>query len=119
MKRKQQPGPVDTTPYQAEEYLLFPSQPAMVLQQYALTKTSMALAIPVFSGITLFHIEVALALAFAAGIIAFLLLYKKYGVKGAAAPGICALSGVAIGYCILSPLTQYATNIKEVYRGNR
>jgi hypothetical protein len=116
MKRRREPL-LNTVP-STEEYRLFADQPATVLQQYSVTKKSMALGIPVCACITVFHIEIALVLALAGGLIAFLLLYKKYGVKGAAAPGICALAGVLIGRYLIHPLIQYAAAIQEVYHGN-
>jgi hypothetical protein len=117
MKRKAVLPIYPDTPVPPEEYRLFAGQGAPVLRSYRLARTSMAVALPSFALLSLYHAGIALALAAAGGTAALFLLRKKYGWKGAAVPFLCALAGVAAGVLFLSPLVKPTEIIQEAYRG--
>jgi hypothetical protein len=114
MKRNKKTDPYADTPIPVEEYRLFSRQPKSVLRSYGLAKISMAVGLPLFSILNLFHTGIAIALAAVGGITAFFLLRGKYGTKGALAPLLCAFSGIALGVMILTPLVKHLNSISEV-----
>jgi hypothetical protein len=117
MKRKTIVKHYPDTPAPPEEYLVFTSQDETVLRSYRAARISMAVFLPFFSLMPVFHIGIALICAFAGGITALFMLRKKYGLKAAAAPLICALSGTAIGIFLITPLVTPTELIQEAYRG--
>jgi hypothetical protein len=117
MKKKMRIRIVDDFSPLAEEYRIFRAQGEKVLACYALARRCMALAIPLSALAAVYYPALALAFSLAGGGIGFLLLRKKYGVKGALAPLLCSLAGIPIGLYILSPLLSHVQALKEAYRG--
>jgi hypothetical protein len=117
MRRKAVPKPYHDIPIPPEEYLLFSSQGEPVLRRYRLARISMAAILPFFAFLSVFHTGLALVLAVAGGTAALFPLRKKYGLKGALVPLICALSGTAVGAFLIAPLVTPAKLIQEAYRG--
>jgi hypothetical protein len=117
MKKKMKPGTVnDFFPVQ-EEYRIFQSQPGEVLARYALAKYCMAIITPPSALAAAYSPLLALSLPLAGGVTGFLFLRKKYGLKGALVPLLCALAGILIGLYILSPILSHARALREAYRG--
>jgi hypothetical protein len=96
---------------------MFAGQGEPVLRSYRLARISMAIALPSFALLSAIHAGGALALAAAGGIAALLLLRKSHGLKAAAAPLICALSGAALGAFLIVPLTKPTAMLREAYFG--
>jgi hypothetical protein len=117
MKKKIKAYVVDRFTPSPDEYRIFTNQPQAVLRSYRLARISMAAALPAFALLAVFHTGIAFALAAAGGSAALLLLRKKYGLKGAALPLICALAGVALGAVLITPLVKPTELIGEAYRG--
>jgi hypothetical protein len=117
MRRKTAAKPCPDTPVPPEEYRMFTDQPATVLRSYQLARTAMAAALPAFAFLAVIHAGIALALAVTAGGAALFLLRKKYGLRAAAAPLICALCGAVIGALFIAPLVKPAELMQEAYRG--
>jgi hypothetical protein len=117
MKRKHLPQSCPDAPVPAEEYRMFANQGEAALRSYRLARISMAIALPTFAPLAAFHAGLALALAVAGGIAALLLLRKNYGLKAAAAPLLCALSGAALGAFLIAPLAKPTAMLQEAYFG--
>jgi hypothetical protein len=117
MKKKIKGYVPDRCTPSAEEYRLFANQPPAVLRSYRLARISMAAALPVFAVLAVFHAGAACTLAAAGGTAAVFFLRKKYGLKGAAAPLICAIAGAALGVFLIAPLVTAVELIPEAYRG--
>ncbi|MDR2019469.1 MAG: hypothetical protein LBQ14_01740 [Treponema sp.] len=77
----------------------------------------MAVVMPLSAIAAVYRPVISLAFSLAGGITGFLLLRKKYGVKGALVPLCCSLAGFLIGLSILSPLLAHVRALKEAYRG--
>jgi hypothetical protein len=77
----------------------------------------MATALPFFALLAAFHAGIALTLAVIGGAAALPLLRKKYGLKAAAAPLLCALSGAALGVFLIAPLTRPTAILQEACHG--
>jgi hypothetical protein len=67
--------------------------------------------------LAMFHAGIALALAVMGGGTALLLLRKKYGLKAAAAPLLCALAGVVLGFFFIVPLARPTAILREARHG--
>jgi hypothetical protein len=119
MRRKAVSKPYPDIPIPPEEYLLFSSQGEPVLRRYRLARISMAVFLPVFTLLSVFHTGIALIFAVAGGIAALFPLRKKYGLKEAVVPFICAIAGIAIGAFLIAPLVTPAKLIQEAYFGFR
>jgi hypothetical protein len=117
MRRKAVSKPYPDIPIHPEEYLTFSTQPEPVLRSYRLARISMAAILPPFALLSVFHTGLALVFAVAGGITALFPLRKKYGLKAAAAPLICALSGAAVGAFLIAPLAAPVKLIQEAYFG--
>jgi hypothetical protein len=117
MKKKPKLCAADNFPPSPEEYRIFRSQPEKVLARYALAKFCMAAAMPLSALAAAYSFPLALALSLIGGAIAFPLLRKKYGAKGALVPFLCLLAGTAAGFFVLSPLFSHVSALKEAYRG--
>jgi hypothetical protein len=100
-----------------EEYRLFGRQPEKVLACYSLARGCMAVAMPVSAVVSVYSFPAALALSLAGGITGFLILRKKYGVKGALVPFFCLSAGTAAGLLAVSPLLAHIRALKEAYGG--
>jgi hypothetical protein len=96
---------------------MFSAQSEAVLRSCRLARISMAAVLPPFAILAVFHTGIALVLAVAGGIAALFMLRKKYGLKAAAAPLVCALSGAAAGVFLIAPLVTPMELITEAYRG--
>jgi hypothetical protein len=107
----------DDFPPSPDEYRMFRGQPEKVLAGYSLARRCMASVMPFSALAAVYSPALALALPLTGGITGFLLLRKKYGVKGALVPLFCFLAGIPIGLYILSPLLSHALALKEAYRG--
>jgi hypothetical protein len=117
MNKKPKAGAVnDFSPVQ-EEYRIFRSQPEEVLARYALAKHCMAVITTLTALAAAYSPLLALFLPLAGGGAGFLFLRKKYGVKGALVPLLCALAGILIGLYILSPILSHVRALQEAYRG--
>jgi hypothetical protein len=119
MRRKKVPPPYPDIPVSPEEYRMFSNQPERVLRSYRLARISMAVFLPSFALLSVFHTGIVLVLAVAGGIAALFPLRKKYGLKGTAVPFICAIAGIAIGVFIIAPLAAPVKLIQEAYFGFR
>jgi hypothetical protein len=117
MRRKTISKPYSDTPVPPEEYLMFSSQPKEVLRSYRLARISMAAILPSFALLSVFHTGIALIFAVAGGIAILFPLRKKYGLKAAVVPLVCALSGAAVGAFLIAPLVTPRELIKEAHRG--
>ena len=117
MKTRMKIGIINDFSPSPEEYRMFRGQPEKVLACYALARRCMAAAMPLSALAAVYSPVLALALSLAGGITGFLLLRKKYGVKGALVPFCCFLAGIPIGLFILSPLLSHVAALKEAYRG--
>ena len=117
MKKRMKIGMVNEFSPVPEEYRMFRGQPEKVLLCYSLARRCMAAVMPLSALAAVYSPALALGLSLAGGITGFLLLRKKYGVKGALVPLCCFLAGIPIGVFILSPLLSHALALKEAYRG--
>jgi hypothetical protein len=117
MKRKMKTGMVNDFSPVPEEYRMFRRQPERVLACYALAKHCMVVVMPFSALAAVYHPALAFAFVLAGGVTGFLLLRKKYGVKGALIPLLCSLAGIPVGLYILSPLLAHVLSLKEAYRG--
>ena len=117
MKKKMKIDIVDDVSPALEEYRTFRSQPEKVLACYSLARRCMAAVMPLSALAAVYNPVLALGLSLAGGITGFLLLRKKYGVKGALVLLLCSLAGIPIGLFLLSPLLSHALALKEAYRG--
>jgi hypothetical protein len=117
MKKKTKIGMVSDFSPAAEEYRIFRAQGEKVLACYALARRCMASVMPLSAMAAVYHPMLALALSLAGSGIGFLLLRRKYGVKGALAPLFCSLAGIPIGLYLFSPLLFHVRALKEVFRG--
>ncbi|MDR2759123.1 MAG: hypothetical protein LBB78_07075 [Spirochaetaceae bacterium] len=117
MKRKMKIGIVSDYSPVPEEYRMFQSQPEQVLACYSLARHCMAVIMPLSALAAVYSPLLALGLSFAGGAAGFLLLRKRYRVKGALVPFLCSLAGIPIGLYILSPLLSHALALKEAFRG--
>ena len=117
MKKKMKIGIVDDFSPSPEEYRVFSQQPEKVLACYSLARRCMAVVMPLSAVAAAYKPALALAFSCAAGVTGFLFLRKKYGVKGALVPLLCALAGIAIGLCLLSPLRFHVQILKDAYHG--
>jgi hypothetical protein len=115
MKRKI--GIVNDFSPSPKEYRMFQSQPEKVIACYSLARRCMAVAMPLSALAAMYSPLLALILSLAGGVTGFLLLRKRYGVKGALAPFLCSFAGIPIGLYILSPLLSHALALKEAFRG--
>jgi hypothetical protein len=100
-----------------EEYRIFSGQPGQVLARYALAKRCMATAMPISALAAVHSPPIALAFSFLCGLIGFLLLRKKYGIKGALVPFFSCLAGASTGVFVVSPLLSHVLALKEAYGG--
>jgi hypothetical protein len=100
-----------------EEYRMFRNQPEKVLACYSLAKYCMAVIMPLSALAAVFNLTLALVLSCVEGATGFLLLRKKYGVKGALVPLFCSLTGVLIGLYVAAPILSHARALKEAFRG--
>jgi hypothetical protein len=117
MKKKIKVCVLDNFTPSPDEYRMFTRQPEAVLRSYRLARISMAAALPSFALLAVFHAGIAFALAVAGGAAALFPLRKKYGLKGAAVPLICALAGAAVGAILIAPLVHPVELIQEAHRG--
>jgi hypothetical protein len=117
MKKKMKVCIVDGFSPSPEEYRMFRRQSEQVLASYSLAKRCMAVILPLSALAAVYNTALALAFSFMVGGIGFLLLWKKYGVKGALAPLICSLAGLLIGRFLCAPLLPHALVLKEAHRG--
>ena len=117
MKKKRKETKPEPPIWDYKEYCLFHSQPKGVLDSYRTARLSIALILPCFSLLGIFFPRSALALSIAAGIFSYIVLQKKVGKKGAAAPGIVALTGTGIGHFLFSPLLPHGALLQEVFHG--
>jgi hypothetical protein len=117
MKKKTKLFAASGFPPSPREYRIFSGQPEAVLLSYSLVKRCMAVIMPLSALAAAFNITLALALSLACGGTGFLLLRKKYGVKGALAPLLCSLAGFLAGVAVLSPLFSHVLALKEAYGG--
>jgi hypothetical protein len=117
MKRKTAPQPRPDDAAAAEERRMFANQGEPILRSYRLARISMATALPFFALLAAFHAGIALTLAVIGGGAALLLLRKQYGLKAAAAPLLCALSGAVLGVFLIVPLTRPTAILREAYHG--
>jgi hypothetical protein len=117
MRRKAVFKPYSDTPVPPEEYLMFAGQGEAVLRSYRLARISMAAGLPLFALLSVFHAGIAVALAVTGGLAALFILRKKYSLKEAAAPLICALCGAVTGVFLIAPLVKPTEIIQEAYRG--
>jgi ABC-type Fe3+-siderophore transport system permease subunit len=117
MREKAVTKPYQDTPISPEEYRLFTNQGEPVLRLYRLARINMAATLPFFIFLSVFHAGIAMALALTGGITVLFLLRRKYGLKGAAAPLICALTGTAIGVFLFTPLIHATLIIQEAHHG--
>jgi hypothetical protein len=101
----------------ADEYRLFQDQPYAVLQSYAVARKSMAVIIPATALVSAVNIYLAAALSLVIGIAGFLLLFSRYGAKGAVTPFLCAVTGTAIGIFLLEPVVTHLLTIRRVFYG--
>jgi hypothetical protein len=77
----------------------------------------MASVMPLAALAAVYNPAFALALSLAGGGVGFLLLRRKYGIKGALVPLLCSLAGIPIGLYLLSPLLSHVQALKEAYHG--
>ena len=117
MKRKIKVCVLDDFTPSPDEYRMFANQPEAVLRSYRLARISMAAALPAFALLAVFHAGIAFVLAALGGTAALFFLRKKYGLKVAALPLICALAGAAVGAVLIAPLVKPTEIIQEAYRG--
>ena len=117
MKKKIKLCVMDRFTPSPDEYRMFANQPEAVLRSYRLARISMAAALPAFALLAVFHAGIAFVLAALGGTAALFPLRKKYGLKGAALPLICALAGAAIGAVLIAPLVHPVELIQEAHRG--
>jgi hypothetical protein len=117
MKRKMKIGVVSDYAPVPEEYRMFRNQPEKVLACYSLAKCCMAVIMPLAALAAVYSPPLALGLSGLGGVTGFLLLRKKYGVKGALAPLICSLAGVLIGLYVAAPMLSHARALREALRG--
>jgi hypothetical protein len=110
-------NPYPDTPIPPEEYRLFTHQSEPVLRSYRLARINLASVLPFFVLLSVYHTGIALTFAVIGGIVALFFLRKKYDLKAAAVPLMCALSGSAIGVFLISPLVKTTEIIREAYRG--
>jgi hypothetical protein len=96
---------------------MFTNQSEPVLRSYPQARISMAVLLPFFALLPVFHTGIALVFAVAEGIAALFPLRKKYGLKGAAVPFMCAITGIAIGAFLIAPLVTPTDILREAYRG--
>jgi hypothetical protein len=100
-----------------DEYRLFHNQPHAVLQSYAVARKSMALIIPVTALVSLANVYLAIAATLIISIARFLLLFPRYGMKGAVTPFLCAAMETAIGVFLLDPIMTHLFTIRRVLHG--
>jgi hypothetical protein len=117
MKKKMKICVIENFSPSPEEYRLFRCQGEQVLACYALAKGCMAILMPLSAAAAVYHPVIALGFSIAAGLTGFLLLHRKYGVKGALLPLCCSLAGFLTGLFILSPLFSHVRALKEGYDG--
>ena len=117
MKKKMKISIVDDFSPVPEEYRMFRGQNEKVLACYSLAKRCMAVIMPLSALAAVYNTALALALSLMVGGTGFLLLRKKYGMKGALAPLICSLAGVLIGRFLCAPLLSPAFVVKGAYHG--
>jgi hypothetical protein len=117
MKKKMKIDIVNDFSPVLEEYRIFRSQSEKVLACYSLARRCMAAVMPLSALAVVYNPILALGLSLAGGITGFLLLRKKYGVKGALVPLLCSLAGIPIGLFLLSPMLSHFRALKEAYRG--
>jgi hypothetical protein len=117
MKKKMKIDIVNDFSPVPEEYRMFRGQPEKVLVCYSLARRCMAVIMPLSALAAAYNPVLALGLSLAGGITGFLLLRKKYGMKGALVPLLCSLAGIPIGLFLLSPMLSHVRALKEAYRG--
>ena len=100
-----------------EERNQFANQGKTVLASYRMARLSIAMMLPCFSACGLFFPRMATVFAVVVGSFLFFALRKKFGAKGAAAPGITALVGTGTGFFLLSPLLSRGMMLKEALYG--
>ncbi|GHV25540.1 hypothetical protein FACS189498_3860 [Spirochaetia bacterium] len=102
-------------PIPLEEYRIFTSQPEAVLQSYRIARICMFTVFPFFMVLSTFQYYISLIVAGIGGISLLMILWKKFGGKGAASPLIAALAGIAAGQLIISPALRHIQVIKEAF----
>jgi hypothetical protein len=117
MKQKMKIGVVSDYVPVPEEYRMFRNQPEKVLACCSLAKYCMAAIMPLSALAAVYNLALALVLSCSGGVTGFLLLRKKYGVKGALVPLFCSLAGVLIGLYVAAPMLSHARGLKEALRG--
>jgi hypothetical protein len=117
MKKNPQAFTASGLPPSPEEYRIFRGQPEAVLIRYSLVKRCMAVIMPLSALAAVFNVTLGLVFPLICGGTGFLLLRKKYGVKGALVPLFCSLAGFLAGLLALSPLFSHVLALKEVYGG--